>query len=143
MKVNKAFPKQTAIRRAEMKLADQSRFAQRMETRPFSMDIADRSLVEIEADDVTPKPAGFDRFGGLPGEPAAEIKMVGIVTVQRFGHRPEISFGKTSSEGRQITDHRGLVGARGRQGETGAAQLIPYTAPSTGDALLDQALGSR
>ena len=69
--------------------------------------------------------------------------MVGIVTVQRFGHRPEISFGKTSSEGRQITDHRGLVGARGRQGETGAAQLIPYTAPSTGDALLDQALGSR
>jgi len=51
---DEAFPKQAAIGRAEMKFADQSRFADRMETRPFAMTIGECSLVEIEADDVTP-----------------------------------------------------------------------------------------
>ena len=48
---DKAFPKQTAIGRAELKLADKRRFAERMETRPFVVVISERSLVEIEADD--------------------------------------------------------------------------------------------
>ena len=80
-RTDEAFPKQSAIGRAEMKLADQSRFAERMETRPFASAIGECSLVKIEADDVTPQPAGFDRFGCPPGETAAEVEMVRIVTV--------------------------------------------------------------
>jgi len=45
---DEAFPEQAAIGRAEMKLVDQSRFAERMEPRPFVVIIGDRSLVEIE-----------------------------------------------------------------------------------------------
>ena len=87
-----------------MKLADQGRFAKRMETRPFIAVISYRSLVDIEADDVAPYRAGFDGLGGLSGETAAEVQMVWIVAAQRFGRRPEIGFGKPPSEGRQIAE---------------------------------------
>src|SRR6267378_908591 len=77
-RTDQAFPEQAAIGRAEMKLADQSRLAERMETRPFVAVIGDRSLVEIEADHVAPLGAGLDRLGGPPGETAAEIEMIRI-----------------------------------------------------------------
>ena len=60
---DKAFPEQAAIGRAEMKLADQSRFGERMEMGPLVVIIGDRSLVEIEADDIAPAGAGFDHLG--------------------------------------------------------------------------------
>ena len=59
-----------------MKLADQSRLAERMETRPFVAVIGDRSLVEIEADDVAPVGAGLDRLGGPPGETQDEVERI-------------------------------------------------------------------
>src|SRR5437016_13962534 len=61
-RTDEAFPEKAAISRAEMKLADQSRFAERMETRPFVAVIGDRSLVEIEADHVAPVGARLDRL---------------------------------------------------------------------------------
>ena len=59
-----------------MKLSDQSRFAECMELCPIVVVIVDRSLVEIEADDVAPTGASLDRLRGPPGETAAEIEMV-------------------------------------------------------------------
>ena len=83
-----------------MKLADQSRFAERMETRPLIVVFVDRSLVEIKADDIAPAGARLDRLRGPPRKTAAEIEMVRIVTVQRFSYRSEITFGITPGEGR-------------------------------------------
>jgi hypothetical protein len=59
-----------------MKLADQSRLTERMETRPF---VVDRPPVEIEADDIAPTRARLDRLVGPPSETAAKIEMVRIV----------------------------------------------------------------
>ena len=59
---DKSFPEQAAIGRAEMKLANQSRFCERVETCPCVV-IGDRSLVEIEADDIAPAGTRLDRLG--------------------------------------------------------------------------------
>ena len=97
-----------------MKLADQSRLAERMKTRPFVMVFVDRALVEIKADNIAPAGTRFDRLGGPPGETAAEIEMVWIVMVQCFGHRAEIALGKPLSESREIANYRGIAEACGR-----------------------------
>ena len=97
-----------------MKLADQSRFAECMEPCLFVVVIVDRSLVEIEADDVAPAGASLDRLRGPPGETAAEIEMVRIVTVQCFSHRAEIGLGKSPSECGEITDYRWIAEVRRR-----------------------------
>src|SRR6516164_9789268 len=83
-RADQALPKQTAIGRAEMKLADHGRFAEWMEPRPFVMAVGECSLIEIKADDVAPAGAGLDHLGGPSGEPDAEVEMVRIVTVQCF-----------------------------------------------------------
>ena len=113
-RADQAFSKQTAIGRAEMKLADQCRFAECMEPRPFVVVIVDRSLIEIKADNVAPAGAGLDHLGGPPGEPAAEIEMVRIVTMERFAHRAVIGLGKPPGEGGEIANYRRMVEACGR-----------------------------
>src|SRR6516165_5305438 len=111
---DEAFPEQAAIGRAEMKLADQSRFAECMEPRPFVVVIVDRSLIEIKADDIAPAGAGLDHLGGSPSEPAAEVEMVRIVTMERFAHRAVIGLGKPPGEGGEIANYRRMVEACGR-----------------------------
>ena len=111
---DKAFPEQAAIGRAEMKLANQSWFGERVETCPFVVVIGDRSLVEIEADDIAPAGTRLDRLGGPPGKTAAEIEMVWIVTVKCFSHRMEIGLGEPLSEGREIANYRRIAEARRR-----------------------------
>src|SRR5262249_57489627 len=48
-RTDEAFPKQAAIGRAEMKFADQSRFADRMEKRPFARPLGVDSLGVLHA----------------------------------------------------------------------------------------------
>src|SRR5271155_6081096 len=89
-------PKQTAIGRTELELADQGGFAECMKPRPPIAVVGDRTPVEVEADDVAPAGTGRDRLGDLPGKTAAEVEVVRIVTVQGFGHDAEIRLGEMS-----------------------------------------------
>src|SRR5207237_8553807 len=122
---DEAVPEQAAIARAEMKLADQSRFAKRMETGPLVAVVGDRSLVEVEANNVAPVGAGFDRFGGPPGKTAAEIEVIWIMAMQGLGDGAKVGVRKPPSEGCQIADQRGIIEARRRPPETRPAQLLP------------------
>jgi len=69
-----------------------------MKTGPFLGIIGDRPHIAIEADDIAPTGAGLDGLAGLPSETAAEIQMVWIVAVQRFGYGAEIGVRKFSAK---------------------------------------------
>jgi hypothetical protein len=83
-----------------MEFADQRGSAERMKTRPFLAVLGDRAPIDVEADDIAPASAAFDRLGGLPGETAAEVEVVGIVPPQGLGDGAEISFGEPPRKGR-------------------------------------------
>jgi hypothetical protein len=119
------FPEQPAIDRAEMKLADQRRLAERTEPRPLGGVIGNRASIAIEAHDIAPAGAGLDRLRSLPGKTAAEIEVAGIMAVQGFCHCPVVGVGKAPTECRQIPDHRRIVEGPRRQREPGGTEIIP------------------
>src|SRR3954451_24532918 len=122
---DQSLPEQPAVGGPEMKLADQGRFAQLMELRPHGGIITDRAPIPVEADDIAPAGAGLDRLRRLPGETAAEVEMVRLMTVQGFCHGPVVTIGKPATEGRQILGHRRIAEGAARQRETSDTEIIP------------------
>src|SRR5690242_13591330 len=93
--------------------------------RPLGGIITDRAPIAVEADDIAPAGAGLDRLRRLPDATAAEVKMVRIMAVQGFCHRPVVSIGKPPTEGRQILGHRRIAEGAARQRETSDTEIIP------------------
>src|SRR5215469_15877296 len=96
-----------------------------MKSLPFGRIIGDRTPIAVEADDVAPARAGLDRLRGLPCETAAEIEVIGIVTMQGFRDGAVIGLGKPPRKYGQIVDNGGVVEGRAGQREADGVEVAP------------------